>query len=289
MYLGACPVLLDVSPSSWTLDPNLVVEVLAKLRREGKKVAAVVPTDIYGQSCDLDALKEAAGPFNIPVVSDSAEALGARYKERSVGVGGAAAAFSFNGNKIITTTSGGMLVSFSEALIKEARFLSQQARDPAPHYQHSTIGYNYRMSNLLAAVGRAQLRVLSDRVKRRREIYQTYRALLDDVPGISFMPEAPYGRCTRWLTVILIDPKAFGSDREQVRLSLSEQGIESRPVWKPMHLQPVFANAPYFGGVVSEQLFRDGLCLPSGTQLTDNEIGQIAEIVKTLGKADRRI
>jgi dTDP-4-amino-4,6-dideoxygalactose transaminase len=278
-YLGARPVLLDVDPSSWTLDPSLLEEAVLASRKQGRRVAAVLPTDLYGQSCDLDAIQTIAAQFEIPVISDCAEALGARYKDRSVGVGADAAAFSFNGNKIITTSGGGMLVSANKALIDQARFLSQQARDPVPYYEHSQIGYNYRLSNLLAAVGRAQLRILPDRVYRRRAIFEMYRRFLGGAPGITFMPEAPYGKCTHWLTVILINPEEFGADRESIRRRLSDNAIESRPIWKPMHLQPVFADAPCFGGAVSEHLFRNGLCLPSGTQMTDSQIRRVADII----------
>jgi len=279
-YMGATPVLVDVSPQTWTLDPTLLEEAVVSLRKQGRKVAAILPTDLYGQSCDLDAIRAVGMRFEIPVLCDSAESLGAEYKGRSVGVAADAAAFSFNGNKIITTGGGGMLVSSSRKIIDEARFLCQQARDPAPHYQHSTIGYNYRLSNILAAIGRAQLRVLADRVRRRREIHSRYQQLLD-VPGLTFMPEAQYGRCSRWLTVILINPSEFGADREMVRQRLEQYAIEARPIWKPMHLQPVFSNLPIFGGAVSEELFRNGLCLPSGTAMTDSQVDMIAEAILT--------
>jgi pyridoxal phosphate-dependent aminotransferase EpsN len=188
--------------------------------------------------------------------------------------------YSFNGNKIITTSGGGMLVSNDEALIKKARFLATQARDPAPHYQHSEIGYNYRLSNVLAGIGRGQLRVLADRVNARRRNCAYYQKAFADVPGIEFMPEAPWGRSTRWLTCVLIDPKKFGADREAIRLALEKENIEARPVWKPMHLQPVFASCDRFGGEVAEDLFSRGLCFPSGSNLTENDLGRVVEVVK---------
>ncbi len=279
LYLGALPVLVDACPSSWTMDPDLLEESVRNANRLGKRIGAILPTDLYGQSCDLDAIRDIGDRHGVPVLADSAEALGARYKDRSVGVGAAAAAFSFNGNKIITTSGGGMLASSDSKLIEEARFLSQQARDRAPHYEHSTIGYNYRLSNILAAIGRAQLRVLDHRVRRRREIFDLYRNLLHELPGIGFMPEASYGIGTRWLTVITVDAEIFGSDRETIRRSLDSQGIEARPVWKPMHLQPVLSTAERWGGAVSERLFRDGLCLPSGTQMADEDVARVVNAI----------
>lgn len=279
LYLGALPVLLDASSSSWTMDPDLLEQSVRNANRLGKRIGAILPTDLYGQSCDLDAIREIGDRHGVPVLADSAEALGARYKDRNVGVGAAAAAFSFNGNKIVTTSGGGMLASANRKVIEEARFLSQQARDRAPHFEHSTIGYNYRLSNILAAIGRAQLRVLDHRVRRKREIFDLYWRLLHDLPGIGFMPEASYGAGSRWLTVITIDAPIFGTDRETIRRSLDALGIEARPVWKPMHLQPVLSAAERWGGEVSERLFRDGLCLPSGTQMTDQDVARVANAI----------
>jgi dTDP-4-amino-4,6-dideoxygalactose transaminase len=227
---------------------------------------------------------EICDSYNIPVISDSAEALGTTYKGRSAGVGARAAVYSFNGNKIITTSSGGMLASEDEEIISQARFLSQQARDIAPHYEHSQIGYNYRMSNILAAVGRGQLRVLDDRVETRRRIFDYYKNALSGIHGIEFMPEASHGRSNRWLTVILITPEEFGADREQVRIMLEKQNIESRPVWKPMHLQSVFSGCPMRGGTVSEDLFNRGLCLPSGSAMTKEDLERVVEAIKKLTK-----
>jgi dTDP-4-amino-4,6-dideoxygalactose transaminase len=284
-FQGAAPVFVDADRATWNMHPDLLAEELDACRRRGRLPKAVVPTDLYGQCCDLDRILEICAPYGIPVVTDSAEAVGATYKGRHAGAGARAAVFSFNGNKIITTSGGGMLCSDDRELIERARFLSQQARDPAPHYEHATIGYNYRLSNVLAAIGRGQLRALDDRVRRKREIFAFYREALGDLPGIDFMPEAPYGRCTRWLTVLTIDPAAFGADREAVRLALEKENIESRPVWKPMHLQPVFRGCRVVGGAVSEELFARGLCLPSGTAMTAEDLGRVVERVRRTGRA----
>jgi pyridoxal phosphate-dependent aminotransferase EpsN len=213
------------------------------------------------------------------VIEDAAEALGASYRDRSPGTLGQVGIYSFNGNKIITTSGGGMLVSEDERLVDHARKLATQARDPAPHYEHSEIGYNYRMSNVLAGIGRGQLRVLAERVATRRHNFEFYRAALEDVPGVAFMPEAPWGRHSRWLTCITIDPGKFGADRDAVRLALDAADIEARPVWKPMHLQPVFAGHPVFGGEVAEHVFAHGLCLPSGSNLTTVELSRVVDVI----------
>jgi pyridoxal phosphate-dependent aminotransferase EpsN len=231
----------------------------------------VIAVDLYGQCCDYDALEEVSARHDVVLIQDSTESLGATYRGAPAGGQGALAAFSFNGNKIITTSGGGMLVSRSREWIEHARKLSTQAREPVPHYEHVEIGFNYRMSNLLAALGRAQLETLGERVAARRRIRERYRDLLDGVPGISFMPEAPYGTTNAWLTCIVVDPDAFGADRETVRLVLEAEDIEARPLWKPMHLQPVFASNVSFGGDVSGRLFERGLCLPSGSSLTDED------------------
>lgn len=287
VFQGATPVFIDSDPSSWTVSPHLLADELEICRKKGKLPKAVIVTDIYGQPVDLDLIVGICEPYGIPVIADSAEALGSVYKNRSVGAGAYAAVFSFNGNKIITTSGGGMLVSDDQRLIDHARYLSQQARDPAPHYEHSEIGYNYRMSNVLAAIGRAQLRALEQRVERRRAIFDFYRKTLADLPGIGFMPEVAYGRSNRWLTVITVDPLVFGADRETIRLALEEQNIESRPVWKPMHLQPAFRGCRMRGGAVCEDLFRKGLCLPSGTAMTDQDLRRVASVIRQLGTCRR--
>ena len=310
-FLGATPVFVDCDRKSWNLDPVLLEEELELCRSKGMLPKAVVPTDLYGQCCDYEGIFGVCERFGVPVVVDAAEAMGAMYeplrregneygatrgkkraKERwHAGKGGKAAVFSFNGNKIMTTSGGGMLASDDGNLIEKARFWSQQAREPFSHYQHEEIGYNYRMSNILAAIGRGQLRVLDRRVKRKREIFRHYCEAFRGTPGIEFMPEPKWSRSNRWLTVILVSPEAFGADREQVRLALEKENIESRPVWKPMHLQPVFnphndadfGRGKYpcriVGGAVSEEFFEKGLCLPSGTAMVDSDLDKVVEIV----------
>jgi dTDP-4-amino-4,6-dideoxygalactose transaminase len=286
LFQGAALTFVDSERAGWNMDPVLLEEELHARDRVGRLPAAVISADILGQCADLDPILAACARHEVPLVSDSAESLGATYRGRPAGRGAAAAVWSFNGNKIITTSGGGMLTSDDGAFAGQARFLAQQARDPAPHYEHSTVGYNYRMSNVLAAIGRGQLKVLDERVRRRREIFEGYRARLGHLDGLSFMPEAAYGRATRWLTVALITPARFGADREQVRLALEAENIESRPVWKPMHLQPLFRGRRVRGGAVSEDLFARGLCLPSGTAMTETDIDRVAEIVA--GMAGRR-
>ena len=281
-YLGAEPVFVDCSPSTWNIDPDLVAEELAERARRGRLPAALVTVDLYGQSADYDALLAAADTYGIPVVEDAAEALGATYRGRAAGSFGAAGVFSFNGNKIITTSGGGMLVTGSAEFAARGRFLATQARDPFPHYEHSTIGYNYRLSNLLAALGRAQLRGLDSRIERRGRINGTYRDRLGATPGIEFMPRADYGEPNNWLTCITVDPEQFGADRETIRLALEQDDIESRPTWKPLHLQPVFSERRVVGGAVCASVFERGLCLPSGSALTDDELHRITDIILSL-------
>jgi dTDP-4-amino-4,6-dideoxygalactose transaminase len=280
VYEGALPVFIDCDASSWNMDPNLLAEELRDRARAGRMPGAVIVVDLYGQSADYDRIVPICEEYGIPLIEDAAEALGATYKDRPVGRFGQCAAFSFNGNKIITTSGGGMLVSQDEQLIRKARFLATQARDPASHYQHSTIGYNYRLSNILAAIGRAQLRVLPERVEARRKIFDTYVQLLEDLPGVEFMPEAPYGRSNRWLTCLTIEPEAFGATREDVRLALEAEDIEARPVWKPMHLQPVFKDCTMRGGLVSEEIFERGLCLPSGSAMSREQVEHVSSAVR---------
>ena len=279
LYLGAEPVFIDCAPGSFCLDPELVASELERQKRAGGRVKAVIAADLYGQSADYHALAETCRQHGVALVADSAESLGTWYRDRPSGWYADAAVFSFNGNKIITTSGGGMLASHDTKLVEQARFLSQQAKDPAPHYQHSTIGYNYRMSNVCAAIGRGQLMVLDQRVQRRRAIFETYHRELGGLPGIEFMPEVPDCRENRWLTVILIHPDEFGADREQVRLALERENIESRPVWKPMHLQPVFKGVRVAGGEQSQRLFELGLCLPSGSAMTPAQQQRVVEVV----------
>ena len=279
VYRGARPVFVDADESSWNMDPALLAEEMAARRRRGRLPKAVVAVDLYGQSADWERLEAICADHGVPLIEDAAEALGALYRGRPVGGFGSMAVFSFNGNKIITTSGGGMLVSNEAAVVERARFLASQARDPAPHYEHSTLGYNYRLSNLLAAVGRAQLELLADRVAARRRIFARYRDRLAALPGLELMPEAPYCESSRWLTCLTLDPRAFGCDRERVRLTLEEHDVEARPVWKPMHLQPLYRECPVVGGAVGERLFERGLCLPSGSALTDADVDRVAELV----------
>jgi dTDP-4-amino-4,6-dideoxygalactose transaminase len=283
-YLGAKPVFIDSERISWNMDPQLLQAALAQRAKVGKLPKAVVLVHLYGQSADIDPIVQACQQYDVPIIEDAAEALGATYKGRSPGTFGRAGIFSFNGNKIITTSGGGMLVSEDASIIGKARFLATQARDPAPHYQHSEIGYNYRMSNVLAGIGRGQLLVLQDRVAARRRNCEVYQAELGKLPGIEFMPEAPWGQSTRWLTCLTIDPSAFGADRETVRLALAEAQIEARPVWKPLHLQPIFADSECFGGEVAEDLFERGLCLPSGSNLSDEDLDRVIQAIKQVSR-----
>jgi len=284
LYEGGKPVFIDCDRTSWNMDPALLAEALESRSRVGKRPKAVIVVHLYGQSADLDSIEQICKDHGVPLIEDAAEALGATYKGAPVGSRGLCGTFSFNGNKIITTSAGGMLVSNDKALIDKARFWATQSRDPAPHYQHSEVGFNYRMSNVLAAIGRGQLRVLTDRVEARRKNFEFYREILGDLPGVEFMPEAPWGRSTRWLTCALIDPKIFGADREEVRLALAAQDIEARPVWKPMHMQPVFTGCECFGGSVAEEFFAHGLCLPSGSNLTKSDLTRVVTVIKRLSR-----
>ena len=248
IYLGAKPVFIDSDRTSWNMNPDLLRSALDRRARLGKLPKAVIIVHLYGQSADIEPILEACDRYEIPLIEDAAESLGATYKGRSPGSFGRIGIYSFNGNKIITTSGGGMLVSDDPELVAKARFLATQARDTAPHYQHSEVGYNYRLSNVLAGIGRGQLRVLERRVAARRRNFEVYQEALGNLPGIEFMPEALFGRATRWLTCLTINPTAFGADREHVRLALAKQQIEARPVWKPLHLQPVFAGCECIEG-----------------------------------------
>jgi dTDP-4-amino-4,6-dideoxygalactose transaminase len=275
-YVGARPVFVDSDRATW----NMVHD----RARTGRLPRAVILVHLYGQSADIDAIRATCDEHGVLLIEDAAEALGARYKGRAPGIDGWTGILSFNGNKIITTSGGGALITPHADVAQRARHLATQARDPAPHYQHSDIGYNYRLSNLLAAVGRGQLRMIEDRVRSRRRIFDQYLARLGTEPGIAFMPEERFGdsettRSTRWLTCIEVDSDAFGADRDAIRLALEEQDIESRPVWKPMHLQPVFAECEVVGGGVSAEIFDRGLCLPSGSAMSDADVDRVCDIV----------
>lgn len=287
VYEGARPVFVDCD-ASWTIDPNLLEDELRSAAAAGRRPKALVAVDLYGQTCDYGAIEVLCEKYGVALVEDAAEALGATCGGRGAGSFGRMGVLSFNGNKIITTSGGGMLLSDDGELIRKARFLATQARDAAPHYQHAQIGFNYRMSNVLAALGRGQLATLGERVAARRANFEAYRAALGDLPGIGFMPEAPWGVSNRWLTCITVEPKAFGATREDVRLALEAENIEARPVWKPMHLQPVFAGCRALGGRVSEEIFEKGLCLPSGSSLSDGDRSRVTDVVRRVGAEVRR-
>ena len=284
-YLGAVPHFIDSEPLSWNMDPSLLEDALKRAAAAGKLPRAIVVVHLYGQTAAIDEIIQLADRYDVPVIEDAAEALGATYKGRPAGTRGVFSIFSFNGNKIITTSGGGMLVSDDGSAIGRARKLATQAREPAVHYEHNEIGYNYRMSNLLAAVGRAQLSVLDDRVRARRNNFESYRRAFVGTPGIELMPEADWGTHSRWLTCVTIDPEAFGASHEAVRLNLESENIEARPLWKPMHCQPVFSKCASSGGKISQKLFETGLCLPSGSALTDQERTRVVEIVLSSGRS----
>jgi pyridoxal phosphate-dependent aminotransferase EpsN len=288
LYLGARPLFIDSERTSWNLDPSLVEAAFEMRRKAGRLPKALAVVHLYGQSADLDPLVELCDHYGVPLVEDAAEALGASYHGKSPGTFGRAGIFSFNGNKVITTSGGGMLVSPDEDLVRHALKLATQAREPVPHYEHEEIGYNYRMSNVLAAIGRGQLRVLEQRVAARRRNFEFYRQALGDLPGLEFMPEAPWGVHSRWLTTLTIDPSDFGADRETIRLALEDENIEARPVWKPMHRQPIFKDFERLGGAVAEDLFERGLCLPSSSSITPEELERVAYAVRCVGKRTRQ-
>lgn len=288
VYLGGLPVFIDCERESWNIDPSLVEMALETRGRAGRLPKAVAIVHLYGQSANMGPLIELCAHYNVPVIEDAAEALGASYRGRPLGTFGKAGIFSFNGNKVITTSGGGMLVSEDQTLIEHALKLATQAREPVPHYEHREIGYNYRLSNISAAIGRGQLLVLEERVNARRRIFDWYQSLLGDLPGIEFMPEAGWGRHSRWLTTLTVDPEEFGASREDVRLALEAENIEARPVWKPMHQQPVFSGYDRVGGRVADDLFDRGLCLPSSSSLSRQQIERVAGSVRDLADRSRR-
>ncbi len=281
-YTGAEPIFVDSEERSWNIDPDLLAEVLDDADRDAAPIKAVIAVDLYGQCADYDRIEPICRERGVVLIEDAAEALGATYHGRAAGSYGASAALSFNGNKIITTSGGGALVTDDADYATRCRFLATQARDPAPHYQHSELGFNYRMSNLLAAVGRAQLTDLKRRVDRRRDHNRFYREALEGIAGVTFMPEPEGTRSSCWLTALTIDPELAGASREDVRLHLETLDIESRPVWKPMHLQPYYAGCAMAGGSISARVFDLGLCLPSGSTLSDAEREWIADQIRTV-------
>lgn len=284
-YLGATPVFIDSETDTWNMCPNHLREAIEDRLKQGKKPKAIIPVHLYGMPAKMDEINAIAAQYGIPVVEDAAEALGSTYKGRAMGGFGLMGILSFNGNKIITTSGGGALISNEEHYITKARFLATQARDQAPHYQHSEIGYNYRMSNVCAGIGRGQMDVLPERVAQRRANFEKYTEKLGHLPGIAFLDEPAGVQSNRWLTTILIDPEQSGGiTREQVAATLAEDNIESRPLWKPMHLQPVFAQALYYGNGVAETLFEKGLCLPSGSNLTPADLDRVCTHIVALFK-----
>jgi len=279
-HFGADIKFIDCDPNSWNIDLDLLSKELEVCAKKGKLPKAVIPTDLYGQCVPTDKIVEICNKYGVPVIMDSAEAVGAYYQGRHAGKGSYAAIYSFNGNKVVTTSGGGMLATDNQELFDHALFLANQAKEPLPYYEHKEVGYNYRMSSVVAAIGRGQLQVLPERVKRKKEIYQLYKATLGNISGISFMPIVEGGEPNYWLTSIIIDDNKLTINNDQLRLILKENNIESKLLWKPMHLQPVFDNSKICGGKISEFLFKHGLCLPSGTAMTDKQLFRIADIIK---------
>lgn len=272
VYMKAKPVFVDSEEETWNMDPDLLRKAIEDRIDKGRKPKAIILVHLYGMPAKVTELMAVARGYDIPVIEDAAEALGASYQDRKLGTFGDIGIFSFNGNKIITTSGGGALLSANEKYVQKARFLSTQARDNAPHYEHSEIGYNYRMSNICAGIGRGQMEVLDKHVALRREIFSFYRSALGNLAGVSFVEEQPGTFSNRWLTTALIDPALTGGvTREDIRLALEEENIESRPLWKPMHLQPVFEGVPFYGNGTSEMLFEHGICLPSGSNMTESD------------------
>jgi len=286
IYVGAEPVFIDSEPQSWNMSPLALEKALAEAEKNGCKAGAVIAVNLYGQSADMEPIKKLCIRYGVPLIEDAAESLGATYRGRPSGSFGEFGILSFNGNKIITTAGGGALVSDDLESLERARYLASQARQPAKHYEHNEVGYNYRLSNILAAIGRAQLEVLEERVQAKRAIFERYRQVLRGIEGISFMPEAEYGRSNRWLSVMTIDPDLCGAFRDDLIESLEKENIESRPVWKPMQLQPLYKDHRYHshreGISVSARLFEQGLCLPSGSNLSVVEQSRIIEIMQSV-------
>lgn len=280
-YCGAEPVFIDSEADSWQMDPDLLAQKLEDDAKKNRLPKAVVIVDLYGICADFSRIEPICAQYNIPILEDSAEALGSTRGGKMCGTFGAVSGFSFNGNKIITTSGGGAFVSKDENLVKRARFLATQAREARPYYHHETIGYNYRLSNLLAAVGCGQMTVLEERVNARRAIFKRYTEKLSDIDGVTFMPEPDDACSNKWLTVITLDPEIIRPSAEDVRQALETKNIESRRVWKPMHMQPVFASCEYVGNGVGERIFERGLCLPSGSALTEEQHDCVCDAIRT--------
>lgn len=280
VYLGALPILIDSEPGTWNLEPETLEFAIKDRLSKGKKPKAIIPVHLYGMPANMGKIMAIANQYEIPVIEDAAEALGSRYNNKSVGSFGRMAVLSFNGNKIITTSGGGALISNEEELIERALFLSTQARDNGSHYQHSEIGYNYRLSNILAGIGLGQMEVIDQRVMQRRNNFNFYKKNLVEYEGISFLeePDKTYFS-NHWLTTILIDSGKTGKTREEMRIALEKENIESRPLWKPMHMQPVFSSCPAYLNGTSEKLFHYGLCLPSGSNMSDEDRQRVLNVL----------
>ncbi len=280
VYQGATPIFVDSEETTWNMCPDHLRKAIVDRMAKGKKPKAIIPVHLYGMPAQMDKILAVANEFNIPVIEDAAEALGSSIQQKQCGTFGEIGILSFNGNKIITTSGGGALISANEAHATKARFLATQARDNAPHYQHSHIGYNYRMSNVCAGIGRGQMEVLSSRIQRRRENFDFYVKELSNINGISFLFEPNGYFSNRWLSCILVDPNLTGGiSREDIRIALEKLNIECRPLWKPMHLQPIFESAPYYGENVAEKLFENGLCLPSGSNLELEDLNLVKNAI----------
>ncbi len=287
LYLKATPVFIDSERDTWNMDPELLEEAIRdRIKKTGKKPKAIITVHLYGMPAKIDAIMRIARQYEIPVIEDAAEALGSEYQGKKLGTFGDVGVYSFNGNKIITTSGGGALVSENDTWIGKAKFLATQARDPAPHYEHSEVGYNYRLSNICAGIGRGQLLVLDERVNQRRGVYKYYYETLQNLPGIAFLEEPDGFFSNRWLTTILVDPaETEDITCEDLRLALEKENIESRPLWKPMHLQPVFKNFPYYGKNISGDLFKTGICLPSGSDLRHEDLDRVISRLQTVTRA----
>jgi pyridoxal phosphate-dependent aminotransferase EpsN len=286
LYQGATPVFIDSEPETWNMSPEALARALQSAQKSNNLPKAIIVVNLYGQSANFDEILALSTKYNIPIIEDAAESLGATYKGKSSGTIGDFGIYSFNGNKIITTSGGGMLVAKDEDALKKARFLSTQAREEAIHYEHKEMGYNYRLSNVLAGIGRGQLKVLKDRVNKRRKVFQTYENELGKFEGITFLKEASFGESNRWLTTLTIDRRNGTKIRDEIIQKLEEENIEARPVWKPLHLQPLFIGSSYFpheiNNSISEKLFATGICLPSGSNLTEAEQRRVISIVKKI-------
>jgi pyridoxal phosphate-dependent aminotransferase EpsN len=287
-YLGATPVFVDSDPGTWMMSPELLAEALEERARRGRRPRAVVVVHLYGQCADMDPILDACRRHEVPVLEDAAEALGASYRGRPAGALGEVGAFSFNGNKIITCSGGGMLIARCDQVVK-ARHWATQAREPRAEYHHVDVGYNYRLSNVLAGVGLGQLEVLDERVRQRRAVFERYRAALADVPGLEPMPEAPYGLSTRWLSCFLVDAEALGATRDDLLAALAGVDVEARPVWKPMHLQPLYRGCEVVGGRVAADLYARGVCLPSSSSLAPEDQDRVIEVIRDVACPSRTV